>query len=104
MQELNKNELKTVNDTAIVVSIEKDNENVSREGIIIINTSTSGQVITLGIDSEAISEAGIVLYQGGSWQDSAEGGYKPTQKMITAISNAVGGQLSIQERLIKRGL
>jgi Zn-dependent alcohol dehydrogenase len=104
MVEINRNEQLTIGTDASIVSIEKNNNNVLRNSIILINTSTGGQVITIAIDSPAVSNQGITLNAGGSWQDSAEGGYLPTQKQITAISSAADGKLSIQERAIKRAL
>jgi len=96
--EFNRNEQATIGTSASVISVEKDNANVKRKSIIVINTSTGGQVITIAIDAPAVAGAGIVLSVGGSWQDSQDGGYLPTQKQITAISSAAGGLLSIQER------
>lgn len=95
---LDRNESMTINTTALVVSKDKQNA-TPRESIIIINTSTGGQKVTLAIDTEAVDGAGIVLYPGGSWQDSKETGYIPTQKLITAISDLAGGTIAIQERL-----
>jgi len=99
MPELNRNQTLAVGTASVVVSEQKDNNNSERSSIILINTSTAGQVITLSIDQEAVAGAGIVLSVGGVWQDSKDGGYKPTQKQIYAISSGAAGQLSIQERL-----
>jgi len=93
------NTSQTIGTSPAVVSIEKDNANGKRHSIIIINTSTLAQVITLAIDAEAQALAGIVLYPGGSWQDSRDSGYYPTQKQITAVSSAAGGTIAIQERV-----
>lgn len=98
MAELNRNEQLTINTSVVVVSKQKDT--LKRKSIIIINTSTDAQEITLAIDSQAELNKGIVLSQGGVWSDSAESGYMPTQKLITAISSSADGKLSIQERLI----
>jgi hypothetical protein len=98
MAEFNRNEQITVGTDAIVISVEKNNENNKRKSIILINTSAAAQVITIAIDAQAVAGQGIVLAVGGSWQDSQEGGYLPTQKQITVISNAIGGLVSIQER------
>lgn len=103
--EINRNEQITINQAApSVVSVERNNNNGQRQSIILINTSTAAQIITIAIDSEASSNKGIVLNAGGVWQDSADGGYIPTQKQITAIASADDAKLSIQERVIKRGL
>jgi len=105
MGEINRNENITISHTAAqVVSVERNNNNGARVSIIIINTSTTGQSVTLAIDAPAVLNAGIVLNAGGHWQDSAEGGYLPTQKQITAISSAAGATIAIQERVHKGGL
>ena len=98
--EINRNETQTIGTDAEVVSIEAGRNNTTRASIIIINTSTGGQVISLAIDAEAKASAGIVLNPGGFWSDNKEGDYLPTQKHITAISSAAGGTIAIQERLI----
>ena len=99
--EINRNVVEAVtNANAGVVSIEKGNNNGTRSSIIIINTSPAAQVISLSIDAEAKAGEGIVLNAGGSWQDSRDGNYWPTQKLISAISSAAGGTLAIQERLV----
>lgn len=98
--ELNRNERLTIDTSASVVSIEKFNGNARRSSITLINTSTTGQVITIAVGETAADGHGIVLNPGGVWQDSRDGGYWPTQSQITAVSDAAGGALSIQERLV----
>lgn len=97
--ENNRNELISVGTSPVVISVEKGLANAFRQSIIAINTSTGGEIITLAIDSEASAGAGIQLSPGGSWQDSRDSGYLPTQKQITAISTGAGGKLSLQERV-----
>ena len=96
--EINRNEQLTIGTTASVVSVEKNNANLRRNSIILINTSTGGQVITISIDAEAVANQGIVLNPGGNWSDSRGDTYYPTQALITAISDLADGKLSIQER------
>jgi len=96
--EFNRNESLTVGTDAVVVSVEKDNSNFKRKSIVIINTSTGGQKITLAVGAQAVSGAGVPLSVGGHFHDSEDSGYKPTQQQITAISNLAGGTLAIQER------
>lgn len=102
MVEFNRNESQTIGTTASVVSKETGNNNTYRSSILLINTSTGGQQITLAIDGEAAAGAGIVLYPGGHWDDNEGDYYIPTQKVITAISSAAGGKLAIQERVISK--
>lgn len=99
MGELNINKQLTIDATAQEISPERANRNATRRSIIVINTSTGGQVITIAVDAPAVSKQGITLYPGGLWSDNADGGYLPTQKQITAISDLAGGLLSIQERV-----
>lgn len=90
----------TVDTTTIEVSEDKTTRADSKRiGIVLINTSGGGQVISIAIDGEAVAGQGIVLSPGGYWQDNQDGiGYMPTQARITAISNLAGGTLAIQER------
>lgn len=96
--ENDRNESLAVDTSAVVVSKSKEHQ-LKRKGITIINTSSGAQKITLAINAEANAGQGIVLSAGGSWSDTEEGGYIPTQKLITAISDIVGGTIAIQERL-----
>ena len=96
--EFHRNESQTIGVTASVVSVEKDNSNFKRQSITIINTSTGGQKITIAIGQTAVSGQGLQLGAGGSWNDSQDSGYKPTQREITAISDIAGGTIAIQER------
>lgn len=90
----------TVGVTAVEVSEDKTARTDSKRiGIILINTSTGGQTITIAIDGEAVAGEGIVLSPGGYWQDNQDGiGYLPTQARITAVSDLAGATLAIQER------
>lgn len=96
--EFNINQSQTIDTTSVVVSLEKDNSNFKRKSITIINTSTGGQKVSLAIGSEAGVAQGIPLNVGGHWHDSEDGGYKPTQRQITAISDLAGATIAIQER------
>lgn len=99
MVEINNNNQIDVGVDAVVVSIEKNVNTNKRSSIILINTSTGGQVLTIAIDGVAQVNKGIVLNAGGVWADSRDAGYYPTQAQITAISDAAGGKISIQERI-----
>lgn len=101
MVEINRNETQTIGTSASVISKQMKTNNSTRSSIIIINTSTGGQTISLGIGQEAVSLSGIPLSPGGVWADSRDGIYLPTQEQITAISSAAGGTIAIQERLIQ---
>jgi len=100
MPELNINKQITILTTATIVSQEKDNGNLRRVAIMVQNNSTGGETISIAIDKEAVAGEGIVLSPGGTWSDTAEGGYDPTQKLITAVGSAATATLAIQERCI----
>jgi len=97
--ETHRNENLTVGTSPVVVSIEKANVNGRRVGIILMNNSTGGQHISLGIDTEAVDGKGIHLIPSGSWADTMDGNYYPTQKQITAVSDLAGAVLVIYERI-----
>lgn len=88
----------TVGVTTVELSSEKNN--LKRTEIIITNTSTVNQVITLGIGQDAVAGVGIVLYPGASYVASIDSKYKPTNGRITAISSAASGSIAIFERSI----
>jgi hypothetical protein len=71
-----------------------------RSAILITNTSTGGQSISLAMGQEAVAGVGIVLSQGGTYQDSRDGQYMPSNKQINAVSSLAGGTLAIQERIL----
>ena len=99
MVEYNRNTKITVGTTSVVASTSKEGLNAIRTGIILTNTSTGAQTITVSIDSPAVSGEGIVLYPGGTWLDSKDGGGLPTQRSVNVISDLAGAVLSIQERM-----
>ena len=70
-----------------------------RNAIAITNSSTAAQVITVNFGfSQAVAGKGIVLQAGQTITDSDQPPYKCYQGVITAISDAASGQLSIFER------
>jgi len=76
-----------------------------RKNITIVNTSSGGQKISLGINADAVNGAGIVLSPGGTYNDSADGNsrnsYFPTHYHISAISDLAGGTIAVMERIGK---
>lgn len=95
--ELSSNFVMTVDDTNVEVSKECFQQ---RSAIVITNTSTGGQVISIGIGQEAVAGSGIVLNVGGSYQDSRDGQYMPSNKQINAIASAAGGAIAVHERIL----
>jgi len=74
-----------------------------RKSLVITNTSTSGQIITIATGEQAVTSlAGIVLYPGGSWSESLDSAYVPSNLEYWAISSAASGTIAIQERIIPR--
>lgn len=90
------NKSETVDTASINILPDRTALNEKRTSFIICNTSTGGQVITLGVDAEAVANAGIVLNPGGSWSEPS-GSNLPPNKRITAISDIAGGTLGVYE-------
>jgi len=70
-----------------------------RTTIAITNTSTAGQIITLSWGEETIAGIGIVLSAYGSWSESVDAVFIPSNMNIWAVSSAIDGSISIQERI-----
>ena len=71
-----------------------------RVELIIVNTSTAGQNITLSFDRSAVSKQGVYLPQGGYYYASSQNDFRVSPKDIYAISDAAGGILSVMERRV----
>ena len=90
----------SVGTSVVVVSNEIDlNATSYRKAIILKNTSTGGQKISLGIGLDAVNGSGEVLDPGDYIIESASEGYFPTfgKFRITAIASAAGGTLAVME-------
>jgi len=96
--EINRNSLIAVGTSAVLISDMVEYPRVERKVISIVNTSTAGQVITLAFGTMAEAGKGVQLAVGGFYQESHDAGFTPTQDLISAISSAAAGQVSIQER------
>jgi len=70
-----------------------------RTVLVVTNTSTAGQIITLSPDKDATVGEGIVLYPTGSWMESIDNKFTPTQKRIFAKASAAAGTLAVHERI-----
>ncbi len=99
-QELIRNFSQTINTTPSVVAEEQ--YGTIRSVLVITNTSTGGQVITISPADQATAGSGVVLYPGGQYVDAMDSGYKPTSTRITAISDVAGGLIAIHERIIMK--
>jgi hypothetical protein len=99
MIERNRNATVTVGVTSTKLSEAVYNPAL-RKVLVIVNTSTGGQNITVAFGTEAVAGQGIFLYPAGSWSETLDNAYIPTQSEINAISSAVGGTVAIQERIV----
>lgn len=70
-----------------------------RKAIVITNTSTGGQAITISWGQNAAAGQGIVLYPAGSWSESLDSAFVPSNLGIFAISSAAAGTIAIHERV-----
>lgn len=96
-QELNINTTVTVGTSNVEVSRECFQQ---RSAIVLTNTSTGGQVISIAIGEQAVAGNGIQLRAGGVYQDTRDGSYMPSNKQINAISDVAGGTLAVHERIL----
>lgn len=93
-QYLVRNDLITVGTASVNIA-----EGVPRQAIVIRNSSTAAQEITLNLGfNVAVANKGIVLKAGESFTDSTSEGYVCYQGQITAIASAANGQVSVMER------
>jgi len=71
-----------------------------RTSLVLTNTSTGGQIITIQTGEQAqTAGAGIILYPGGSWSESIDSSFIPSNLEFWAIASAADGILAIQERV-----
>lgn len=71
-----------------------------RVQINIINTSTAGETVSIGIGQEAKAGQGIVLAPGGSYSESkADKSDLITQDDINALGSAATATIAIVERI-----
>lgn len=97
MPELIRNSSITIGTTQVQIAPELVEG--ERTALTIVNTSTGGQTISISWGEQAVSGVGIVLYPAGSWAESIDGTFIPSNRTISAVSSAAGGTLAIQERI-----
>ena len=71
----------------------------TRVALVLKNTSTAGEVISLAIGQQAENGKGVVLNQGDAFPLSQDGAYLPPQHDINAIATVATATLSIYEEL-----
>ena len=86
----------TVGTSSVEIVTEKTT--YQRIELIITNTSTLNQVITLGIGQEAVAGSGIPLAAGSSYVSSIDPKYSPPNERITAVASAPSGSVAVFER------
>jgi len=97
MKENIRNASVTVGTTSILVSPSVlDDE---RRVIVIVNTSTGGQIVSLSWGQEAAALKGIVLTPNGSWSESIDTAFTPNPSQVYAIASAAGGTIAVHERI-----
>ena len=72
-----------------------------RKALVIVNTSTGGQIISIAFGGEAVAGSGIVLAPYGEWSETLDSRFTPSQDMISAISSAAGGTIGFHERIME---
>jgi hypothetical protein len=75
-----------------------------RVALAITNTSTGGQSLSMAWGKLAIAGQGVVLYPGGSWSESIDNRFTPSEKEIQVVSTAAGGTAAIHVRTLGTGL
>ena len=87
----------TIGTTAEVVS--EHVFNGQRVMLLLTNTSVAGEIISLGIRSEAKALQGIVLNQGDKFIMSKDSGYSPSNDLITALASVNTATLAVHEEI-----
>jgi len=67
--------------------------------LILQNTSTGGQKISVAVNANAVSGVGLVLSPGGSMSWEIQGNVKITQQQVNAVSDGANGTLAIYEEV-----
>jgi len=88
--------------TTSVQEIDPEIGNGERTLIIINNTSTLGQKITIAWGKDAVAGSGLVLLPGALWYESMDSEFKPSNLRITAIADGAGATLTLHERVRRR--
>jgi len=65
--------------------------------LVVTNTSTAGEVISIAVGQEAVAGKGIVLNQNDKLAMSSDSGYAPPLEQINAIASAATATLSVYE-------
>lgn len=85
-----------------LISENKEGTRSERTRLILVNTSTAGEVWRIGIELEPSTSLGIPLYPGGSitWEKTSES-FPIQQKRVQGIATAATATLSIYEEVVQ---
>lgn len=91
----------TVGTSAVEVSPETGTK--QRSVLVLTNTSTGGQIISIAWGKDAVSKQGITLLPGEHHVESIDtgGGFIPLNTYVSCIADGAGATLAIHERLTK---
>jgi hypothetical protein len=93
------NASKTIATTNTIVSPATYGSGYKRIALVLKNTSSAGEVISISLGEQAVSGRGIVLNQGDTYATSKDGGYIPPQSAVNALATAATATLSIYEEV-----
>ena len=91
--ELTRNDAVTIGTSALNISTSHN-----RQEIVVTNTSTGGQVISLSFGKTAEAGAGIVLLPGWAYYATRSEGFRPSSETLSGIASAAGATLAVFER------
>lgn len=91
----------TIGTDPVVVSEAKISGNSERVRLILTNTSTGAQSISLATDADATIGYGLVLSPGGSMAWEKQAGIPIIQSRVSAVSSVAGGTLAIYEEVLQ---
>jgi hypothetical protein len=89
----------TVSVGATSVEVSPETGTRQRNTIVLTNTSSLNQTISLAWLGDAVVGNGIVLLAGEHHVESIDSGFIPLNSRISAIASAAGGTLAVHERL-----
>lgn len=99
--------LRIINDGAKTIAltntqvVEAQYSGSQRKVIVLTNTSTLGETISISFGKEAKTGQGIYLSQGASYVASADSGYNPPNDRVNAIASAATATLAFHEEIDK---
>ena len=94
-----RNASKTIAVTNTLISPSFIGGSSSRVAIVLKNTSTIGEKITIAVGQDAIFGQGAILGQGDTFSLTQDGSYMPPQDIINAIADVATATLSIYEEI-----